>query len=138
MHPRRSRWLRFALLAGAAVAMWALAAANGYGWQLLWLPAVIAGAAWPAHRQRLAHCLRRLRCQRKHGLRSTVLDLHRFSRVLETNRLLDRYLGHYRATSSGRLDLQINRLCRLGDTRPLPRPIRRRRPPRTFLDPPLR
>jgi hypothetical protein len=65
MHHHRSRWLPFALLTGAALAMWALATAHGYGWQLIWLPAVIAGAGWPAHRTTLARCLQRLRWQRK-------------------------------------------------------------------------
>jgi hypothetical protein len=49
---RRNRWLRFGVTTGAAVAIWALAATHGLGWQMLWLPAVIAGAAWPLNNQR--------------------------------------------------------------------------------------
>ena len=47
-----NRWLPLAFTTGAALALWALAAANGYAWQLIWLPAVVAGAAWPRHRTR--------------------------------------------------------------------------------------
>jgi hypothetical protein len=31
----------------AALALWALAAVHGYAWEMIWLPAVVAGAAWP-------------------------------------------------------------------------------------------
>jgi hypothetical protein len=57
-----NRWLPLAFTTGAALALWALATANGYAWQLIWLPAAVAGAAWPRHRTRtLDKCLRRLR-----------------------------------------------------------------------------
>ena len=61
-----NRWLPLAFTTGAALALWALAAANGYAWQLIWLPAAVAGAAWPRHRTRtLDNCLRRLRRERE-------------------------------------------------------------------------
>ncbi len=45
----------------AALVLWAFAAAHGYGWQMIWLPAAVAGAAWPHHHTRThEHCLRRL------------------------------------------------------------------------------
>ena len=60
------RWLPFGLTTTAALALWAFAAAHGYGWETVWLPAAVTGAAWPAHRRRtLHHCVRRLR--RRHG-----------------------------------------------------------------------
>lgn len=40
-------WLRLAVTTGVALAVWGLAAAHGYGWSTIWLPAVVAGAAWP-------------------------------------------------------------------------------------------
>ena len=40
------RWLPFAVTTGLALAAWGLAAAHGYGWAMIWLPAVVAGAAW--------------------------------------------------------------------------------------------
>jgi hypothetical protein len=59
-----NRWLPLAFTTGTAVALWALAAAHGYGWQMIWLPAAVAGVAWPRDRKRtLDHCLRRLRRQ---------------------------------------------------------------------------
>jgi hypothetical protein len=61
-----NRWLPLALTTGAALALWALAAANGYAWQLIWLPATVAGAAWPRHSTRtLNNCLHRLRRERE-------------------------------------------------------------------------
>lgn len=42
-------WLRLAAVTGAA--LWGLAAAHGYGWATIWLPAAVAGAAWP-HRSK--------------------------------------------------------------------------------------
>jgi hypothetical protein len=60
-----NRWLPLAFTTGTAVALLALAAAHGYGWQMIWLPAAVAGVAWPRDRKRtLDHCLRRLRRQR--------------------------------------------------------------------------
>jgi hypothetical protein len=56
-----NRWLPIASSC-AALVVWALAAAHGYAWQMLWLPAAVAGAAWPCHHTRtLEHCLRRAR-----------------------------------------------------------------------------
>ena len=53
-----SRWLPLAFTTSAALPLWALAAAHGYAWQMIWLPAAVAGAAWPRDRQRtLDHCL---------------------------------------------------------------------------------
>jgi hypothetical protein len=59
------RWLRFAFVTVMAVGLWTLAAVHDYAWQMIWLPAAAAGAAWPAQgtgtRDR---CLRRLRLDR--------------------------------------------------------------------------
>jgi hypothetical protein len=41
------RWLPFAITSGLALAAWGLALAHGYGWAMIWLPGVVAGAAWP-------------------------------------------------------------------------------------------
>jgi hypothetical protein len=41
------RWLPFAVATGGALTLWGLAAAQGYGWAMIWLPAAVAGAAWP-------------------------------------------------------------------------------------------
>jgi hypothetical protein len=61
-----NRWLPLALTTSAALGIWAIAAAHGCAWQMIWLPAVVAGAAWPRDRKRpLRHCLRRPR--RQHG-----------------------------------------------------------------------
>jgi len=61
-----NRWLPLALTISAALGIWAIAAAHGYAWQMIWLPAAVAGAAWPRGRKRpLGHCLRRTR--RQHG-----------------------------------------------------------------------
>jgi hypothetical protein len=61
-----NRWLPPAITTCAALALWALAATNGYAWQLICLPAAIAGAAWPRHRTpTLDNCLRRLRRKRE-------------------------------------------------------------------------
>jgi hypothetical protein len=66
MHVLANRWLPLAVSTSATLALWALAAAHGYGWQMLWLPAAVAGAAWPRHRKRaLNHCLRHV--YRRHG-----------------------------------------------------------------------
>lgn len=55
------RWLRFASVTAIAVALWALAAVHGYAWQMIWLPAAAAGAAWPSHgTDTRDQCLRRL------------------------------------------------------------------------------
>jgi hypothetical protein len=46
------RWLPFAITTGLALAVWGLAAAHGYGWAMIWLPAMVAGAAWPRQSKR--------------------------------------------------------------------------------------
>lgn len=62
MHIRNNRWLPLVLSSSAALGLWTLAAARGYGWQMVWLPAAVAGAAWPRARQtNFADCLHRLR-----------------------------------------------------------------------------
>jgi hypothetical protein len=54
-------WRPFAVLTGLAGVIWALSAAHGYAWQMLWLPAAIAGASWPRGRTGgIGACLRRL------------------------------------------------------------------------------
>jgi hypothetical protein len=59
MSASRKRWLPLALTTSAALALWALAATSGYGWQMIWLPATMAGAFWPSKRRRaLRGCLR--------------------------------------------------------------------------------
>jgi hypothetical protein len=63
--PHPHKWLPFALLTTLAVAIWALAAAHDHAWELVWLPAVIAGAAWPTReRKSVQRCIRRLRRDR--------------------------------------------------------------------------
>lgn len=58
-------WSQFALITSAAVAIWALAAADGHAWELIWLPGAVAGAAWPMHGQKsLQRCLQRRRRDR--------------------------------------------------------------------------
>ena len=44
------RWRLFTIVTGLAVGIWILAAVHGYAWQMVWLPAVIAGASWPRRR----------------------------------------------------------------------------------------
>ena len=62
------RWLQFAAATSAGLALWGLAAAHGYGWQMIWLPAAAAGATWPTQRTRtLDQCLRRLLRRRDHN-----------------------------------------------------------------------
>ena len=61
-----NRWLPLAFTTGAALALWAFAAADGHAWELIWLPAVVAGVAWPRPRTRtLDNCLPRLRRDRE-------------------------------------------------------------------------
>ena len=58
------RWMppRRAALAGLiGIAILGLAAANGHAFELLWLPAVLVGAAWPTDGTTLRRCLRRTR-----------------------------------------------------------------------------
>jgi hypothetical protein len=62
MHVRTNRWLPFVFTTTTALALWGLAAARGYGWQMIWLPAAVAAAAWPRRdKSTFADCLRRLR-----------------------------------------------------------------------------
>jgi len=57
---RRQRWALVALAGGAA--LFGLSAANGHGWETVWLPAVLLGTAWPSESNgKLRRCLRRLR-----------------------------------------------------------------------------
>ena len=61
-----NRWFSLALATSIALVSWATAAAHGYGWETIWLPAAVAGAAWPQHRTgTLEECQRRLRRQRE-------------------------------------------------------------------------
>lgn len=48
------RWLPFSAVSATALAVWGLAAVHGYGWPMIWLPAAVAGAAWPRRRTRLS------------------------------------------------------------------------------------
>lgn len=65
MPSRRSQSLTFALATSVAVAIWALAAARGCARAMIWLPAAVAGAVWPAdHRKTRVRCVRRLRRRR--------------------------------------------------------------------------
>ena len=51
----------YAILTSLSVGIWLLAAVHGYAWQMLWLPAVIAGASWPRGRTSgIGACWRRL------------------------------------------------------------------------------
>jgi hypothetical protein len=59
------RWLPLAVTTSAALALWALAAAHGYAWRTIWLPAAVAGAAWPCGRTPTLH--RCLHGQRERG-----------------------------------------------------------------------
>ena len=45
--PRIRRWLPFAVSTAGALTLSGLAVAHGYGWVMIWLPAAVAGAAWP-------------------------------------------------------------------------------------------
>jgi len=61
-----NRWFPPALATSVALVLWAVAAAHGYGWEMTWLPAAVAGAAWPRSRKRtLDACFARLRRQRE-------------------------------------------------------------------------
>ena len=45
-------WLPFALVTTLAVAIWVVAATQGHAWEMIWLPAVVAGAAWPSRHKK--------------------------------------------------------------------------------------
>jgi hypothetical protein len=65
MHILGKGWLPLAIATSAALALCALAAAHGYAWQTIWLPAAVAGAAWPRDRKPTLHrCFSRLRKRR--------------------------------------------------------------------------
>lgn len=65
MHILIKRWLPLSITSGAALALWALAAARGYAWETIWLPAAVAGAAWPRDRTlTLGRCLDQQRQRR--------------------------------------------------------------------------
>jgi hypothetical protein len=65
MHVRNNRSLPLVFTTTAALALWALAATHGDGWQMIWLPAAVAGAAWPRRdTSTFANCPRRLRRRR--------------------------------------------------------------------------
>jgi hypothetical protein len=53
-----NRWLTLAFTTSVALALWALTAAHGYGWQMIWLPASVAGAIWPRDRKSEIRCQR--------------------------------------------------------------------------------
>ena len=42
-----SRWTVAVIADALAAAVWGLAASKGHGWEMIWLPAVAMGAAWP-------------------------------------------------------------------------------------------
>jgi hypothetical protein len=46
------RWLPLTVATTTALALWGLAAVHGYGWAMIWLPAAVAGAAWPKQGKR--------------------------------------------------------------------------------------
>ena len=61
MRSNDRRWLAFLITTGGALGIWAFAAVKGYGWEMLWLPAVVAGAGWPlGSATAAARCLGRL------------------------------------------------------------------------------
>ena len=60
-----NRWYHFAFATAAALSIWAFGALRGYAWQMIWLPAAVAGAAWPRPAgPPLRKCVRRLRRDR--------------------------------------------------------------------------
>jgi len=62
MHAHAKRSASIVVLSSLALGLWVLAAAHGDAWQMIWLPAVVAGAAWPQRTgPALGYCLRRLR-----------------------------------------------------------------------------
>lgn len=65
MHIVGKRWRPLAIATSAALVLWGLAAAHGYAWQTIWLPAAVAAAAWPRDRTlKLHRCHRQLRERR--------------------------------------------------------------------------
>lgn len=56
-----SKWTVPLVVDAVALAIWALAAAKGHGLEMLWLPAVVIGAAWPSNPRRLRGCIARVR-----------------------------------------------------------------------------
>lgn len=75
------RWLPFSVLTGAALTLWALAAIRGYGWAMIWLPAVVAGVAWPRERNPANGRQCRRRVAERHRERSQPLPSARRSNL---------------------------------------------------------
>jgi hypothetical protein len=46
------RWRGAMIMLAAGAAIFGLAWANGHGWEMLWLPAVMLGAGWPRQGRR--------------------------------------------------------------------------------------
>jgi hypothetical protein len=62
---RYSHWAATLFVGVLSGAVWLIAALNGYAIEMLWLPAVALGAAWPRKRgQRSSACAARLRRMR--------------------------------------------------------------------------
>ena len=59
MRFKRSPWAWTLLVAAVSGAFWVVAAFQGYALEMIWLPAVVVGAAWP-RRGRGPACLPRL------------------------------------------------------------------------------
>jgi hypothetical protein len=59
MKSARATWLRTALAGALTIAVWAIAAKKRLALELIWLPAVAVGAAWP-RRTQVRACLPRL------------------------------------------------------------------------------
>ena len=47
MRNHMTRWAPTLAAGIGALAVWGIAAGHGHGWELIWLPAVVLGAAWP-------------------------------------------------------------------------------------------
>jgi hypothetical protein len=47
MRNHMTRWAATLAAGICALAVWGIAAGHGHGWELIWLPAVVLGAAWP-------------------------------------------------------------------------------------------
>ena len=41
------KWRATLAVSACGITVWVVAARNGYGWEMLWLPAVLTAAAWP-------------------------------------------------------------------------------------------
>jgi hypothetical protein len=58
MQASSNHWISFVMPTVLALGTWALAVAHGHGWQMVWLPAAVAGAAWPGHSRPRRDCTR--------------------------------------------------------------------------------